>query len=188
MMSCKTTMPLMSDVRCEKTNVTVGVAVLGLCFVSLCTRLRRNRLPPKMMQKAFTLAKIRARMNPIIIMMINVIIHTNLFKKRGGFIMELSMAFDTMWVLFATALVFFMQAGFAMVETGFTRAKNASNIIMKNLMDFSVGSLIYWIIGFSIMFGTDVGGFVGSVSWLSLGSFEHLGLGIPLNAFLIFCF
>lgn len=100
--------------------------------------------------------------------------------------MEMSMAFDTMWVLFATALVFFMQAGFAMVETGFTRAKNASNIIMKNLMDFSVGSLIYWIIGFSIMFGTDVGGFIGNVDFLSLGSYDHLGLGIPVNAFLIF--
>ncbi len=100
--------------------------------------------------------------------------------------MELSMAFDTMWVLFATALVFFMQAGFAMVETGFTRAKNASNIIMKNLMDFSVGSLIYWIVGFSIMFGTDLGGLIGRVDWLSLGSYDHLGLGIPLHAFLIF--
>ena len=50
-----------------------------------------------------------------------------------------------MWVLVATCLVFFMQAGFAMVETGFTRAKNAGNIIMKNLMDFSVGSLVFWL-------------------------------------------
>lgn len=100
--------------------------------------------------------------------------------------MELSMALDTMWVLLATALVFFMQAGFAMVETGFTRAKNASNIIMKNLMDFSIGSLIYWIVGFSIMFGKDINGFVGSIEWLSIGNFEHLGLSIPINAFLIF--
>ena len=49
--------------------------------------------------------------------------------------MDYSMAIDTVWVLIATVLVFFMQAGFAMVETGFTRAKNAGNIIMKNLMD-----------------------------------------------------
>ena len=53
----------------------------------------------------------------------------------------------------AAALVFFMQAGFAMVEAGFTRAKNAVNIMMKNLMDFSMGSIIYWAVGFGLMFG-----------------------------------
>lgn len=100
--------------------------------------------------------------------------------------MNYSMAIDTIWVLIATAFVFFMQAGFAMVETGFTRAKNAGNIIMKNLMDFSVGSFIFWVIGFSIMFGVDTGGFIGKIDLLSLGSFEHLELGIPKEAFLIF--
>ena len=50
---------------------------------------------------------------------------------------------DTVWVLVATVLVFFMQAGFAMVETGFTRAKNAGNIIMKNLMDFALGAIVF---------------------------------------------
>ena len=60
---------------------------------------------------------------------------------------------DYVWTLVAAALVFFMQAGFAMVEAGFTRAKNAVNIMMKNLMDFSMGSLAYWAIGFGIMFG-----------------------------------
>jgi hypothetical protein len=59
---------------------------------------------------------------------------------------------DYVWTLVAAALVFFMQAGFAMVETGFTRAKNAVNIMMKNLMDFSMGSLAFWAIGFGIMF------------------------------------
>lgn len=93
---------------------------------------------------------------------------------------------NTVWVLVATALVFFLQAGFAMVETGFTRAKNASNIIMKNLMDFVVGSLIFWILGFTLMFGKDVNGFIGVGSLFSFGSFEHLGLGIPKEAFLIF--
>lgn len=62
-------------------------------------------------------------------------------------------AIDMVWTLIAAFLVFFMQAGFAMVETGFTRAKNAGNIIMKNLMDFAVGSLAYWAVGFGIMFG-----------------------------------
>ncbi len=62
-------------------------------------------------------------------------------------------AVDTLWVLLGTSLVFFMQAGFAMVETGFTRAKNAGNIIMKNLMDFAAGTVVYWILGFGIMYG-----------------------------------
>ena len=60
---------------------------------------------------------------------------------------------DTIWVLLGAALVFFMQAGFAMVETGFTRAKNAGNIIMKNLMDFVLGTLCFFVIGFALMFG-----------------------------------
>ena len=71
-------------------------------------------------------------------------------------------AIDTSWTLLGAALVFFMQAGFAMVETGFTRSKNAGNIIMKNLMDFSLGTPIYWLIGFGIMFGGTsalIGGF-----------------------------
>ncbi len=99
---------------------------------------------------------------------------------------QITTAIDTVWVLIATCLVFFMQAGFAMVETGFTRAKNAGNIIMKNLMDFAIGSLIFWILGFGLMFGTDLGGFIGMPDLFSRGSFEHLGLGIPKEAFLIF--
>jgi Amt family ammonium transporter len=71
---------------------------------------------------------------------------------------------DTLWVLVAAFLVFFMQAGFAMVEAGFTRAKNAVNILMKNLIDFSIGSLAYWAVGFAIMFGTG-GWFMGFSGW-----------------------
>jgi Amt family ammonium transporter len=73
-----------------------------------------------------------------------------------------AIAIDTVWTLIAAFLVFFMQAGFAMVETGFTRAKNASNIIMKNLMDFCIGSLAFWIIGYGIMFGIDKFGLFGA--------------------------
>lgn len=72
---------------------------------------------------------------------------------------------DYVWTLVAAALVFFMQAGFAMVEAGFTRAKNAVNIMMKNLMDFSMGSLAFWAIGFGIMFG------VSSTGWFGTSSF-----------------
>ncbi len=92
-------------------------------------------------------------------------------------------AIDTIWVLLATVLVFFMQAGFAMVEAGFTRAKNVGNIIMKNFMDFSIGSLVFWLVGFSIMFGDDVGGFIGTANFFFTKSY---GNGIPDMAVLIF--
>ena len=65
------------------------------------------------------------------------------------------------WFLIGAALVFFMQAGFAMVETGFTRAKNAGNIIMKNLMDFCIGTIMFIIIGFGLFLGEDLLGFIG---------------------------
>ncbi|MGD9160660.1 MAG: ammonium transporter [Desulfobacteraceae bacterium] len=69
---------------------------------------------------------------------------------------------DYVWTLVAAALVFFMQAGFALVEAGFTRAKNSINIMMKNLMDFSIGSLGYWAIGFGLMFGATTTGLFGT--------------------------
>jgi len=72
---------------------------------------------------------------------------------------------DYVWTLVAAALVFFMQAGFAMVETGFTRAKSAVNIMMKNLMDFSMGSLFFWAIGFGIMFGATKTGWFGTTGF-----------------------
>lgn len=64
-----------------------------------------------------------------------------------------------LWTMLAAFLVFFMQPGFAMVESGFTRAKNAANIMMKNLMDFSIGSLCFWAVGFGLMFGAGSGWF-----------------------------
>ncbi len=75
---------------------------------------------------------------------------------------DVSLALDMIWLVFAASLVFLMQAGFAMVETGLTRAKNAGNIIMKNLMDFSVGALAYWAVGWAFMYGAPgAGGFIG---------------------------
>ncbi len=65
------------------------------------------------------------------------------------------------WFLIGAALVFWMQAGFAMVETGFTRAKNAGNIIMKNLMDFCIGTVVFILIGFSLLLGEDLMGLIG---------------------------
>ncbi len=74
----------------------------------------------------------------------------------------LTVGIDNMWLLIAGFLVMFMQPGFAMVEAGFTRSKNTANILMKNLMDYSIGSLLYWIIGFTLMYGDSIGGFIGT--------------------------
>lgn len=94
---------------------------------------------------------------------------------------------NTIWVLLGAALVFFMQAGFAMVETGFTRAKNAGNIIMKNLMDFCLGTPIFWILGFGLMFGAGsfIGGYHGIASEANYGN-GMLPDGVPFFAFFIF--
>ncbi len=89
---------------------------------------------------------------------------------------------DTMWVLIAAALVFFMQAGFAMVETGFTRAKNAGNIVMKNLMDFSIGTPVFWILGFGLMFAGS-GPLIGGLVFFVCGYYSST---FPTAAFLIF--
>ena len=95
-------------------------------------------------------------------------------------------AIDTIWTLLAAFLVFFMQAGFAMVEAGFTRAKNASNIMMKNMMDFSVGSIGYWAIGFGLMFGADKLGLFGSDGFFLSAADPSNGDGLWQFAFWIF--
>lgn len=93
---------------------------------------------------------------------------------------------NTIWVLVAAALVFLMQAGFAMVETGFTRAKNAGNIIMKNLMDFALGTPIYWLLGFGLMFAGS-GAIIGGFDPMVQGDYSSVTPeGVPLMAFLIF--
>ena len=95
-------------------------------------------------------------------------------------------AVNTIWVLLGAALVFFMQAGFAMCEAGFTRAKNTGNILMKNLMDFCIGTPTYWILGFGLMFG-GAGAIIGGFDPFVLGDYaDVLPAGVPLFAFLIF--
>jgi len=82
--------------------------------------------------------------------------------QAGPSVADVGSAVDSVWLLVAAAMVMLMQAGFALVEAGFTRAKNAGNIIMKNLMDFSVGGLVYWAFGFALAYGgSSVGGLVG---------------------------
>jgi Amt family ammonium transporter len=73
--------------------------------------------------------------------------------------MDTNAVLNLMWVIISGILVFFMQAGFTLVETGFTRSKNAGNIIMKNIMDFCIGSLSFWALGYALMYGDAVGTF-----------------------------
>lgn len=77
------------------------------------------------------------------------------------------------WFLIAVSLVFFMQAGFAMVETGFTRAKNAGNIIMKNLMDFCIGTVMFILIGFGLLLGEDAFGLIGKPGFDIFTSYDN---------------
>jgi Amt family ammonium transporter len=96
---------------------------------------------------------------------------------------DLVISLDTVWVLLAAMLVFLMQLGFSLVESGFTRSKNTANILMKNLLDFSSGSILFWLIGFGIMFGTDVGGFIGTPDIAGFAGWEG---NIPPAAFMVF--
>ena len=95
------------------------------------------------------------------------------------------------WFLIGAALVFFMQAGFAMVETGFTRAKNAGNIIMKNLMDFCIGTVVFVLLGFSLMMAEDyVAGFIGVPNlkiFTDFGGFLQDGMAPSFVFNLVFC-
>src|SRR5574344_730192 len=99
-------------------------------------------------------------------------------------LIQLTTGLNTFWVLITGALVFFMQAGFALVEAGFTRSKNTTNILFKNLMDFCIGTIVFWLLGYGIMFGAG-NGFFGEIEWLS--KVDHASaLGIPNMAFFFF--
>jgi ammonium transporter, Amt family len=93
-------------------------------------------------------------------MIINTIIISILDAVSG-----LTVSINTIWVLLAAFLVMFMQPGFAMVEAGFTRSKNTANILMKNFADFAIGSIVFWILGYTLMYGEDIGGFMGKISF-----------------------
>lgn len=90
--------------------------------------------------------------------------------------MDFTIQINTIWVLFGAVLVFMMQAGFAMLEAGFIRKKNAGNIVMKNLLDFVCGSLAFYIIGYGLMFGVAKGGFFGALDLFSRGQYDTGGI------------
>jgi Amt family ammonium transporter len=98
---------------------------------------------------------------------------------------DLGTSIDTMWMLFTAMLVFWMQPGFALCEAGFTRSKNTANILYKNFVDFIAGSLLFWFLGFGMMFGNGGEGFVGMPNFGDLSFFRHPS-GLPVEGFLIF--
>ena len=98
-------------------------------------------------------------------------------------ISDISISIDTVWMLLAAMLVFFMQPGFAMCEAGFTRSKNTANILMKNFIDFTLGSILFWFVGFGFMFGSDGEGFIGMPNF---GDLSFYSGDLPVEGFLIF--
>ena len=129
----------------------------------------------------------------ITVLVLTCLLSLNVFALNGSIegekVSDAKYMADTLWVLVAAFLVFFMQAGFAMVESGFTRAKNAVNILMKNLLDFSMGSIAYWAIGFAIMFGVG-NAFMGTSGWFvpaDSGAFTSLEWSsVPTHAAWLF--
>ena len=93
-------------------------------------------------------------------------------------------ALDTLWILLCMILVFFMQAGFGMVEAGLVRSKNAGNVLMKNLIDFSFAILGYFIFGYAIMYGSD-GAIIGTAGWFMFGVESPIE-GVPVEVFWLF--
>ena len=121
-----------------------------------------------------------------ILLAVGILFPTLVMAEGGGEVENLSSlarSLDTVWVLLCAFLVFSMQAGFALVESGFTRAKNTVNILMKNIIDFSMGSIFYFICGFGIMFGA--GSFIGQ-EYFFLSGIENYVSDIPQYAFFLF--
>ena len=96
---------------------------------------------------------------------------------------DVAVSLDTVWMLLAAMLVFFMQPGFALCEAGFTRSKNTANILFKNFVDFMAGSIFFWFLGFGFMFGSEGAGFIGMPNF---GDLSFYSGDLPVEGFLIF--
>lgn len=100
---------------------------------------------------------------------------------------SVSASIDMMWVMFGAVLVFLMHAGFAMVETGFTRSKNSLNILMKNMLTVAVSSVLYFVVGFVLMFGSSKGGFIGSSGFFLNGESDQMSFFVFQIVFAATC-
>ena len=86
--------------------------------------------------------------------------------------MEQSLTTNAIWLLFCTALVFLMQAGFCCLESGLSRSKNSINVAIKNVVDFCIGCALFWLFGYALMFGDSLYGWVGSSGFVFTDSSE----------------
>ena len=107
---------------------------------------------------------------------------TNIFLATDP-VADLSLSVDTVWMLLAAMLVFFMQPGFALCEAGFTRSKNTANILFKNFVDFMFGSILFWLLGFGFMFGSNGEGFIGMPHFGDISFYES---DLLVEGFLVF--
>ena len=97
-----------------------------------------------------------------------------------------SSGLDTIWVVLTAAMILLMEGGFALLEAGFVRSKNSVNIIMKVFADITIGTLVFFLIGFGLMYGKDVLGFIGTSGFLMKGDLSHLDLSISIDTFWLF--
>ncbi len=139
----------------------------------------------KKMDKTVRLARVAGIVLPMLLLPALAMAQDAASAEQAERISELGTGINTVWMLLAAMLVFFMQPGFALVEAGFTQMKNTANILMKNLVDFMFGALLFWLVGFGIMFG--VGSFAGCPHLADLDSMAQLlNNGLPIEGFLIF--
>ena len=115
--------------------------------------------------------------------MTTILLATESVAEVAKSVADLGISLDTVWMLLAAMLVFFMQPGFALCEAGFTRSKNTANILFKNFVDFMIGSVLFWFVGFGFMFGSDGAGFIGMPNF---GDLSFYSSDLPTEGFLIF--
>ncbi|MGO4373529.1 ammonium transporter, partial [Paenibacillus sp. MCAF20] len=101
-------------------------------------------------------------------------------------IIELSKGLDTIWVVLTAAMILLMEGGFALLEAGFVRQKNAVSIIMKVFVDIAFGALVFYFIGFAFMYGKDAGGLIGTTGFLMNGDLSHIQLNISNETYWLF--
>ncbi|MGG1552015.1 ammonium transporter [Paenibacillus ferrarius] len=99
---------------------------------------------------------------------------------------QLSSGLDTVWVVLTAAMILLMEGGFALLEAGFVRQKNAVSIIMKVFVDISFGALIFYFVGFGLMYGKDAGGFIGTSGFFMGGDLTHINLNISHETYWLF--
>ncbi|OCT10656.1 ammonium transporter [Paenibacillus pectinilyticus] len=101
-------------------------------------------------------------------------------------IQQLTSGLDTIWVVLTAAMILLMEGGFALLEAGFVRQKNAVSIIMKVFVDISFGALIFYFVGFALMYGKDAGGFIGTTGFFMGGDLSHIALTISHETYWLF--